>query len=133
MFREAGALGAATFLLLFGGMIASALLEPVCLALVALRVATSFEAVSAEGAGQSALLSFFLTSLVFGHIVAGLIGVAGLHRLGQTMQWRTLALLPVYWLLVSVAAWRALYQLVADPDRWEKTEHRLARMPSPPP
>jgi len=32
---------------------------------------------------------------------------------------------PVYWLLHSVAAWRALYQLVRDPHRWEKTPHGL--------
>jgi hypothetical protein len=35
--------------------------------------------------------------------------------------------LPIYWLLLSLAAWRALYQLVRDPYRWEKTEHGLAR------
>lgn len=32
---------------------------------------------------------------------------------------------PVYWLLHSVAAWRALYQVVWDPHRWEKTPHGL--------
>jgi hypothetical protein len=34
--------------------------------------------------------------------------------------------LPVYWLLISVAGWRALYQLILDPFRWEKTPHGLA-------
>ena len=38
-----------------------------------------------------------------------------------------LLLTPFYWLLLSVAAWRALYQLLHDPQRWEKTEHGLAR------
>jgi cellulose synthase/poly-beta-1,6-N-acetylglucosamine synthase-like glycosyltransferase len=32
---------------------------------------------------------------------------------------------PVYWILHSVAAWRAAYQLVFDPFRWEKTPHGL--------
>ncbi|MBS44033.1 MAG: family 2 glycosyl transferase [Nocardioides sp.] len=32
---------------------------------------------------------------------------------------------PVYWLLHSIAAWRALYQVVVDPHRWEKTPHGL--------
>ena len=31
--------------------------------------------------------------------------------------------MPVLWLLMSVAAYRALYQLVHDPYLWEKTEH----------
>ena len=34
---------------------------------------------------------------------------------------------PLHWLLLSAAAWRALYQLLRDPQRWEKTEHGLAR------
>jgi len=38
-----------------------------------------------------------------------------------------LALTPFYWLLLSLAAWRALYQLVCDPQRWEKTEHGVAK------
>ena len=38
-----------------------------------------------------------------------------------------LLLMPVYWLLLSLAAWRALFQLLRDPYRWEKTEHGLAR------
>jgi len=33
---------------------------------------------------------------------------------------------PIYWLLHSVAAWRALYQLVRNPFHWEKTPHGLS-------
>lgn len=33
---------------------------------------------------------------------------------------------PVYWLLHSVAAWRALLQVLYDPHRWEKTPHGLS-------
>jgi hypothetical protein len=32
-----------------------------------------------------------------------------------------------YWLLISIAAYRALWQLVFRPHHWEKTEHGLAR------
>ena len=40
-------------------------------------------------------------------------------------------LMPVYWLLISFAAYRALYQLARDPYLWEKTEHGVgtARRP----
>jgi hypothetical protein len=38
-----------------------------------------------------------------------------------------LVLTPLYWFLLSRAAWRALIQLICDPQRWEKTEHGLAR------
>ena len=54
-------------------------------------------------------------------------------------------MLPVYYVLVSLAAWRALYEFAVHPSRWNKTEHGLARTsrvrdltapradPSPPP
>ena len=32
---------------------------------------------------------------------------------------------PLYWLLHSVAAYKALWQLVFKPHYWEKTEHGL--------
>lgn len=35
------------------------------------------------------------------------------------------ALSPLYWLLHSVAAWRAAWQTIFDPHRWEKTPHGL--------
>ena len=35
--------------------------------------------------------------------------------------------MPFYYLLVSVAACRGLVELALDPDRWNKTEHGLAR------
>jgi cellulose synthase/poly-beta-1,6-N-acetylglucosamine synthase-like glycosyltransferase len=38
-------------------------------------------------------------------------------------------LLPAYWVLHSVAAWRALYQLVRQPDHWEKTPHGIVHGP----
>ena len=36
-------------------------------------------------------------------------------------------LLPLYYVLVSIAAWRGLAELLLDPFRWNKTEHGLAR------
>jgi hypothetical protein len=35
--------------------------------------------------------------------------------------------MPLQWLLLSFAAWRALFQLLYAPQRWEKTEHGLPR------
>jgi cellulose synthase/poly-beta-1,6-N-acetylglucosamine synthase-like glycosyltransferase len=33
---------------------------------------------------------------------------------------------PLYWVLQSVAAWKALYQLIVKPHFWEKTTHNLS-------
>ena len=34
---------------------------------------------------------------------------------------------PVYWVLMSVGAWKALIQLFTKPSYWEKTEHGFCR------
>lgn len=34
--------------------------------------------------------------------------------------------LPFYWLLISLAGWRAIWQLFTNPFLWEKTDHGLA-------
>jgi len=51
-------------------------------------------------------------------------GIAGWRR----YNWRIgifAIFLPVYWLLHAAAAWRAVFQLIFDPHRWEKTPHGL--------
>ena len=54
-------------------------------------------------------------------------GFVGCHRRG----WRDLMvyvpLLPLYFLLVSAAAWLAVIELARHPHRWNKTEHGLSR------
>jgi hypothetical protein len=37
-------------------------------------------------------------------------------------------LMPVYWLLISVAAYRAVYQFARNPYLWEKTVHGTGRV-----
>jgi cellulose synthase/poly-beta-1,6-N-acetylglucosamine synthase-like glycosyltransferase len=38
-----------------------------------------------------------------------------------------LLLMPVYYLLISIAAWRGLYELIVAPSRWNKTQHGISR------
>ena len=47
------------------------------------------------------------------------------RRLWGLMVW--LPLLPAYHLLSAAASWRALYELISAPHRWNKTQHGLAR------
>jgi len=37
---------------------------------------------------------------------------------------------PLYWVLHSIAAWRALFQLVTKPSHWEKTPHGIVHGPA---
>lgn len=52
------------------------------------------------------------------------------HMLAAWMRQRPILVfsslqLPAYYLLMSIAAWRSLWQLVTKPHHWEKTEHGL--------
>ena len=69
----------------------------------------------------------FGTTVVTGYLASGFLCTIGLIRRRLTAHAWVLAFMPLHWLLLSLAAWRALYQLIFDPYRWEKTEHGLAR------
>lgn len=124
LLRSLGPAGFAVFQLLVGGSVLAALVHPFFLiAFLGEFTSTRFDAdpaltlqTSLHGA---ALLAGYMTSLML-----GIIGLA--RRRLLHCAW-ALALIPFYWLLLSLAAWRALYQLLRDPYRWEKTEHGLAR------
>jgi hypothetical protein len=65
--------------------------------------------------------------LLLGYAIFAALGIKGLARRNLLGCSWALLLTPLYWLLLSLAAWRALFQLLHDPYRWEKTEHGLAR------
>ena len=52
------------------------------------------------------------TTLTTGYALSALLGFIGLSRRRLLGSAWYLALLPFYWLLLSVAAWRAVFQLV---------------------
>ena len=80
--------------------------------------------------------SFLLTVLnclslelfVLGYGVTMLAGVIALRKRGLKGWWFTIATMLVYWLLMSIAAWLALWQFVFAPFTWNKTEHGLSKL-----
>ncbi|MGI8568937.1 MAG: glycosyltransferase [Methylocella sp.] len=55
------------------------------------------------------------------------LALLGMKRRKLLGLWPFLALLPLYYLLTSAAAWLALYDLILRPYHWHKTEHGLAK------
>lgn len=68
-------------------------------------------------------LGLFGTGL-FSMIVPAMLGA---WRRGVRSLWLTVPLLPFYYLLVSLAAWRGIFELIVAPFHWNKTDHGLAR------
>jgi glycosyltransferase XagB len=54
------------------------------------------------------------------------------HGFEQPKIFRAALLLPLYWILMSIAAVKAFVQLIANPSYWEKTQHGLSRHPPTP-
>jgi len=80
-----------------------------------------------EGLTASILAALYGASVVIGYLTSAFLGWLGLMRRGLPRTAWVLVLTPLHWLLLSFAAWRALYQLIVAPYAWEKTEHGLAR------
>jgi glycosyltransferase XagB len=81
------------------------------------------QAVAAMGPDAAVFVATFLG----GYASTIALDLIGLQRRGLLAHAWVLTLTPLYWLMLSLAAWRALYQLVCDPQGWEKTEHGLAK------
>lgn len=109
-----------------GGNVLAALIHPVLLGSFAYPAVTGYPILIADGP-PIALMSLFATSLIAGYVISISLGVRGLAGRGLLTHVWALVLVLVHWPLLSVAAWRAGYQLVRDPQGWEKTEHGLAK------
>ncbi|MDB5626453.1 MAG: glycosyl transferase, family 2, partial [Tardiphaga sp.] len=123
--RETGWRGLITLNLIIGANIMGALAYPVFLLAIALETAR----------GGDSILDGLLTPLHFAALAGSLlaavvIGLCGLARRKRLDVGWIMLLTPVYWACLSLATWRALWQLLREPYRWEKTEHGLTTQPA---
>ena len=121
--RRVGIIDAAGFLLLIAGTPLTFLLAPVMWAGTALWYGFGEPRLPLLNSGT--FWAIATINLIVGNgIMIALNVIAAVRGEG----WRTapFALLnPFYWVLHSVAAWRALVQLIRNPFYWEKTPHGL--------
>ncbi len=120
--RDLGTLGFIIFQLLVGGTVMASLVH-------SLFVAKLLTELVLAGSDPDTLVAMTSHAIFLAAGYVAFIGVClvGLFRRKLLRCAWALILLPIYWMLLSLAAWRALFQLVRDPYRWEKTEHGLAR------
>jgi cellulose synthase/poly-beta-1,6-N-acetylglucosamine synthase-like glycosyltransferase len=124
LWRDLGPRGFFAVQLVVGGNVIAALLHPLFLFGIVIALASGYGL--PEGGG-GLLVSLYFVNLLAGYLGSGVLGFFGLLRRGLLGTAWVLALTPVHWLLLSAAAWRALWQLIFAPHLWEKTEHGLAR------
>lgn len=71
-----------------------------------------------------ALSLFNVAGFALAALVSALRGLSRIKRLRLAF---LVPALPVYYLLMSFAAWQALGQLFAAPSKWEKTAHGISK------
>jgi cellulose synthase/poly-beta-1,6-N-acetylglucosamine synthase-like glycosyltransferase len=125
LWRELGPAGAIAFQIFFAANVLAALIHPLFmtgLGYTLFALPTPWAHAVMDNAAP-----IFATSLLSGYASTIVLDLIGLHRRGLLRHAWVLVLTPLHWFMLSLAAWRALFQLLYDPQRWEKTEHGLAK------
>jgi hypothetical protein len=120
--------GFVVFQLMVVGTVFAALLQPFAWAIIVLAATSNLAHSTALDLPISpVLLHVHVAALLSGYATSIVIAWTGLaQRRLLSIAW-ILPMVVVHWMLLSVAAWRALYQFLFDPFRWEKTAHGLAK------
>lgn len=127
LLRELGFGGFFAFQLVVGGTVLAALVHPFFLALVLTDATFGDLFTPSESFGEALRRGFAVTTLLSGYFCSILLSLMGLARRRLLASAWVLLFMPVYWIMLSFAAWRGALQLVLAPHFWDKTEHGLAR------
>jgi glycosyltransferase XagB len=127
LLRDLGLRGFLTFQLIVGGNALAALVHPLFMAGLIYSVASGAPMWRGDNPTDVILASLYGATVVIGYLTSAFLGWLGLSRRGLLSTSWALILTPAHWLLLSLAAWRAVYQLVVAPYAWEKTAHGLAK------
>jgi cellulose synthase/poly-beta-1,6-N-acetylglucosamine synthase-like glycosyltransferase len=125
LLRDLGPAGVFAFQLLLAGNVLAALVHPFFMAALCCVLLTNGSLGVLDAMGDAAPL--YIATLLCGYASTIILNASGLDRRGLLRHAWVLVLTPPYWFLLSLAAWRALFQLWRDPQRWEKTEHGRAQ------
>ncbi|MBL8905582.1 MAG: glycosyltransferase [Rhizobiales bacterium] len=129
LFHELGWAGYLATQAWLAGLIFSSLVHPFFLAYTLWLIARGeFFPAKADLIG-TAIVGLNLAVLLAGYAAYALVAWEALARRRDRHLRPWLIFTPVYWLLISAAAWMALWQLMRNPFGWNKTRHGLARRP----
>lgn len=127
LYKKIGIFRFIGFLALMSGMIFSSLLHPIILALPFILYFTFDFSIVMSSNLHISMFVLSLSALVIGYSAALL---SNFQAIAEFKRWRLLPTLissPVYWLLISISAWLAIYEYYKNPFYWAKTEHRVSK------
>jgi len=126
LFKQLGPAGFLSFQLVIGGTFFGFLLNPVLWTLTGVWFMTKWEVI--QEIFPTYVYYMGATSLYVGNFAFAYMNVAGClrRRYYSLVKWALLS--PVYWVLMSIAAWKGFLQLFYRPFYWEKTVHGLSNV-----
>lgn len=133
LYRELGPSGFAAFQVVVGGTLLSALVHPWFYVLLGFDIASGAFASRPQGLiGMPFWIAAWL-DLATGYLAAMGVGLLAVRKRGLRFLFWQIPLMPVYWLLISAAAYRACWQFIgSDRFTWEKTEHGISSIETAP-
>ena len=111
------------FQLLIGGVIFSSLINPLFWAMALMWFVFRIQALTDLFPGW--VFALGALCLFAGNFVFAYAGAIACYRRGYHDLVKYSLLAPLYWIMMSYSAWRALFQFFSNPFHWEKTRHGL--------
>lgn len=131
LWTELGPRGFLAFQIMVGGTILSGLVHPWFYVLASLELGTGAMLAAPESLFGWPFWVIAWFNLSLGYLASMALGFLAVRKRGYRALFWQVVLMPLYWLLISAAAYRALWQFVTARFRWEKTAHgAAARRPS---
>jgi glycosyltransferase XagB len=120
--REMGSAGFASMQLMLGGGVIAAFAHGPLAFIVLIAALSPYNLLKVE--------DFIL--VVLGYAVAMLAALSACALSNSLGHARAAITMPLYWPLASLAAWRALFELLFRPHHWSKTAHGVSQTRQPP-
>ncbi len=122
--RQMGWRAYIVFQMLIGGMLLSSLAHPlVFVSFLLLAVAIAENGVDVLLSGQELLFLIDMMNILGSYVIFLLMGQRRMIAFEKQQIGRRWLAIPLYWMLLSLAAWRAVIELKTQPFVWNKTPH----------
>lgn len=132
LWRKLGWRGFLGFQIVIGGFSLSSLVHPLFYVTMIGQFVYTHVAQTGGSSGSlgamTGLSIFNLIVLFTGYSMSILAGMVAASARGLRPLVFSAFAMPAYWLLISLGAYKALWQFIWNPFHWEKTEHGLSRL-----
>ena len=123
LLREIGGPSFVIAQILFAGMIVSAMVHPLLVATV-LYVPVKLSLTGNIAFSEAIAATVGLSNIAIGYGAFILLGWRTLTLREKASLAKIVVMTPLYWLLLSLAAWMAVWEIYRRPHHWNKTPHR---------